>query len=243
MQFPSLGVAAQQGLPSTPRPDRNAVRGQRLIDHLRADTDGRVTFFAKRVDASNEGQSWFTKEWGVPHFAPGLKVVLVPRCPALAAPPAATPMTQGQSATITAVVRGQGPMTFRWRRNGVDISDGPGGASPGGGVVAGAAGQLPDPLEGAPVSLTIAGVRGSDAGDYALVLTNACGGVTSPAAALAVTVPCRADLNNDGELTFDDVQLFVSLYNANDPGADINGDQEWTFDDIQAFIALYNAGC
>jgi hypothetical protein len=54
---------------------------------------------------------------------------------------------------------------------------------------------------------------------------------------------CRPDLNNDGELTFDDIQLFVQLYNANDPRADFNNDQEWTFDDIQAFIALYNAGC
>jgi hypothetical protein len=54
---------------------------------------------------------------------------------------------------------------------------------------------------------------------------------------------CRPDLNNDGELTFDDIQFFVSLYNANDPRADFNNDQEWTFDDIQLFISLYNAGC
>jgi WD40 repeat protein len=54
---------------------------------------------------------------------------------------------------------------------------------------------------------------------------------------------CRADLNNDGELTFDDIQAFVALYNANDPRADFNSDGEWTFDDIQAFIAAYNAGC
>jgi hypothetical protein len=54
---------------------------------------------------------------------------------------------------------------------------------------------------------------------------------------------CRPDLNSDGELTFDDIQLFVSLYNANDPRADFNNDQEWTFDDIQLFVQLYNAGC
>ena len=54
---------------------------------------------------------------------------------------------------------------------------------------------------------------------------------------------CRADLNNDGELTFDDIQLFVQLYNASDARADFNNDQEWTFDDIQLFIQLYNAGC
>jgi hypothetical protein len=54
---------------------------------------------------------------------------------------------------------------------------------------------------------------------------------------------CRPDLNSDGELTFDDIQLFVSLYNANDARADFNNDQEWTFDDIQLFVQLYNSGC
>jgi hypothetical protein len=54
---------------------------------------------------------------------------------------------------------------------------------------------------------------------------------------------CRVDFNSDGELTFDDIQLFVQLYNASDPRADLNNDQEWTFDDIQLFISLYNAGC
>ena len=54
---------------------------------------------------------------------------------------------------------------------------------------------------------------------------------------------CRADLNGDTELTFDDIQLFIQLFNANDNRADLNSDQEWTFDDIQLFISLFNAGC
>jgi hypothetical protein len=60
-----------------------------------------------------------------------------------------------------------------------------------------------------------------------------------------VLVPpaCPPDLNEDGELTFDDIQLFVALYNANDARADFNNDEEWTFDDIQLFIQLFNAGC
>jgi hypothetical protein len=74
----------------------------------------------------------------------------------------------------------------------------------------------------------------STAGAYRIDLTGVCYG-SAPT--------CRPDLNADGELTFDDIQFFVSLYNANDPRADFNNDQEWTFDDIQQFIALYNAGC
>jgi hypothetical protein len=58
-----------------------------------------------------------------------------------------------------------------------------------------------------------------------------------------VTPSCRADLNSDGELTFDDIQLFVGFYNGADPRADVNSDGEWTFDDIQLFVGLYNAGC
>jgi hypothetical protein len=54
---------------------------------------------------------------------------------------------------------------------------------------------------------------------------------------------CRADLNSDGELTFDDIAIFVGLYNASDPRADFNGDGEWTFDDIPLFVSAYNAGC
>ena len=54
---------------------------------------------------------------------------------------------------------------------------------------------------------------------------------------------CRVDFNSDGELTFDDIQLFIQLFNANDNRADLNSDQEWTFDDIQLFISLFNAGC
>jgi agmatine/peptidylarginine deiminase len=57
------------------------------------------------------------------------------------------------------------------------------------------------------------------------------------------TRPCPADFNSDGELTFDDIQLFVSAYNGQEPRADFNDDQEWTFDDIQLFVSAYNAGC
>jgi hypothetical protein len=54
---------------------------------------------------------------------------------------------------------------------------------------------------------------------------------------------CRADFNNDGELTFDDIQAFVGAYNAQQAVADFNSDGEWTFDDIQLFVSAYNAGC
>jgi glycerophosphoryl diester phosphodiesterase len=54
---------------------------------------------------------------------------------------------------------------------------------------------------------------------------------------------CEPDLNRDGELTFDDIQAFVALFNAGNARADYNADDEFTFDDIQAFVTRYNAGC
>jgi hypothetical protein len=61
---------------------------------------------------------------------------------------------------------------------------------------------------------------------------------------------CRVDYNFDGELTFDDVQGFITRYNTGSPvsagrapGADLNFDGEFTFDDIQAFVRLFNQGC
>jgi hypothetical protein len=63
------------------------------------------------------------------------------------------------------------------------------------------------------------------------------------AALVACSATCRPDLNSDGELTFDDITIFVGLYNASDPRADFNSDGEWTFDDIALFVAAFNAGC
>jgi hypothetical protein len=59
---------------------------------------------------------------------------------------------------------------------------------------------------------------------------------------------CCVDYNADGELTFEDVLLFVAAFNARvggacAPGADANDDGEFTFDDIQLFVSRFNAGC
>jgi hypothetical protein len=85
--------------------------------------------------------------------------------------------------------------------------------------------------------------------DYDYGAIDPCYSATLPwGTAVALWAPaagptCRVDFNSDGELTFDDIQLFIQLFNANDNRADLNSDQEWTFDDIQLFISLFNAGC
>ncbi len=51
---------------------------------------------------------------------------------------------------------------------------------------------------------------------------------------------CDADLNNDGELDFFDVSLFIQNYNT---GADYNGDGQTNFFDVSQFIADFNGCC
>jgi len=60
---------------------------------------------------------------------------------------------------------------------------------------------------------------------------------------IEVRLPCPADLNDDGGLSFPDVSLFLALFNAGDLGADFTGDGAVTFADVSAFIAAFTAGC
>ncbi|MFK7885001.1 MAG: GC-type dockerin domain-anchored protein [Phycisphaerales bacterium] len=59
------------------------------------------------------------------------------------------------------------------------------------------------------------------------------------------TVGCPADLAAPfGVLNFFDVSTYISLYNANDPGADLAAPLGvLNFFDVAAFISAYNAGC
>ena len=54
---------------------------------------------------------------------------------------------------------------------------------------------------------------------------------------------CPADVDGDGEVTFDDIDAFVAAFLAGDLAADIDGNGEVTFDDIDAFVAAFLAAC
>ncbi len=55
--------------------------------------------------------------------------------------------------------------------------------------------------------------------------------------------PCPADLNDDGTLDVDDIDIFVAHFLTGDLSADFSGDGALTIDDIDAFVTLYIAGC
>jgi len=71
----------------------------------------------------------------------------------------------GQSVTFTVVASGTTPLSYQWKKNGVDIS----GAT--------------------SSSYTISTVTTADAGSYTCYVSNACGNVTSNAATLTVNTP------------------------------------------------------
>ena len=88
----------------------------------------------------------------------------------------------GTPATLEAHAGGFGPLTYQWRKDGVDVSDG--------GPVSGATTE----------SLTVGPVSFDDAGSYDVIVTDACGSITSNAATLSVEfadVPTSSPFHDD----------------------------------------------
>lgn len=54
---------------------------------------------------------------------------------------------------------------------------------------------------------------------------------------------CFADLTNDGQLNFFDVQAFLNAFAAHEDIADFVDDDEFNFFDVQAFLQAFAAGC
>jgi hypothetical protein len=134
--------------------------------------------------------------------------------PSVAQQPAAQSIDAGATLTLSAACASgydfNGAVSFQWQRNGVDIADGPGGASKRGGTVSGASGALT--ATALSTTLTITGARPSDAGEYTVVFTNSCGDATSVAAAVTIETPCAADLTGDGLVDSADLGALLSAW-------------------------------
>lgn len=127
-----------------------------------------------------------------------------------------------------------GPLTYQWRRDGQPITDGPGGASPGGGSVSGAQ----------SASLTISGVAGSDSGVFDCIVTNLCASAPTLPAPLAVR--CVGDADGDGLITFVDLNSLLGEYQAAVTpftGSDFSGDGVVNFQDLNLLLSVYNTAC
>ncbi len=141
----------------------------------------------------------------------------------------------GESVTFNVVAGGLN--SYQWRRNGVNLTD---DARITGSTSA---------------TLVIDPVVQADQGDYTVVVTNACGNVTSRRAVLRVQ--CPADLDDgsgtgtpDGGVTIEDLLYFLGAFADGNLRADLddgsgNGvpDGGVTIEDLLYFLARFDAGC
>jgi fibronectin type 3 domain-containing protein len=130
--------------------------------------------------------------------------------------------------TATFTVEAAGASGFTWRRNGIQLSDGPN-----------VSGSTTNTLE-------IYGVTEDDDGDlFQCFITSPCGNAFSNRASLFVLpVPCPADFNQDGGIDGADVQAFFDAWEQGDPSADVNYDGGVDGEDVDYFFAAWeNGGC
>ncbi|MCW5757723.1 MAG: hypothetical protein KIT54_10845 [Phycisphaeraceae bacterium] len=162
--------------------------------------------------------------------------------PWVARQPQAVSVRVGEDVALSAVpATGYANIAFQWQRDGQDIGNGPGGASPSGGEVSGAAGMFESPTAGGTAQLLVRDAQIGDSGLYAMVLTGPCG--QSQTVPVRVIVCCRADLDCDGSTDVFDFLAFQNLFAAGDLAADFDGDGVLTIFDFLAFQNLFDAGC
>jgi pectate lyase/pectin methylesterase-like acyl-CoA thioesterase len=94
---------------------------------------------------------------------PATLTVITP--PSIVTPPASQTVNAGATATFTVVASGTQPLTYQWRKNGANIPS------------------------ATTDTLTFNNVQAADAAAYSVVVSNAAGSVTSPAATLTVVDP------------------------------------------------------
>ncbi len=177
--------------------------------------------------------------------APYIARWATPVPPTITDQPQTRSISTGDTLVLTAsLASGSASVSIQWQRNGINITNGPGGASPGGGTVVGAAGSMGSITNGTPASLYISNFQPSDAGSYTATFSNTCGSVTSlPATITIAPPPCPADFNADTVLDFFDYLDFVSAFAANEPAADFNADTVIDFFDYLDFVADFANGC
>ncbi|MFC3146113.1 immunoglobulin domain-containing protein [Piscinibacterium candidicorallinum] len=120
-------------------------------------TDADAGLYSVRI--SNSAGSTTTNPARLTVVAPN-----VPVAPTISTQPSTLTAFTGQTVNLAVAANGSGPLTFQWRRNGVNVpSDGP--------------------------VLTLANVQAANAGTYSVVVSNSVGSVTSNEATLSVNTP------------------------------------------------------
>jgi Immunoglobulin domain len=203
-----------------------------------------VAGYKEGVEGPAPNELWFA---GAFNEAGGLPATGFAKCRliepiAVDSRPASQSASRTGSASFTVIARGDSPQ-YQWRRNGLAIIDGPGGASPNGGLVSGANEN----------TLTLSNIACSDAGTYECVVSNYCGSTTGLTATLTVLSSCcPTDLDNDGAVDIADLLVFLAAFEAGSSRADLDNDGDpsagvpdgaTTIDDLLFFLTHFEQGC
>jgi hypothetical protein len=149
-------------------------------------------------------------------------------CPAFSSPPVSLSVPIGQPVILVAGASGGSPLTYRWTRDGTDLSDSP--------SVSGTTTQR----------LVLGACTAADSGLYRLRVTNACGQALSEPG--DVRVVCHADFDGDGDTGTDaDIEAFFACLAgtccATCGSADFNADGDTGTDaDIESFFRVLAGG-
>ncbi len=137
----------------------------------------------------------------------------------------------GSTATFTVSAQGAG-VTYQWRRNGMNLGNGP---TASGSVISGATGS------GGLSTLTITDVRLPDDGSYDCIVSNACATLT--AGPIGLRVICPADYNRSLTISNQDIFDFLADMFSNNPRADVNHSGAVSVEDLYTFLAQFFLGC
>ena len=133
----------------------------------------------------------------------------------------------GTEIELSVIASGAGPFTYQWRRDGLDLMDGPSGT---GSVVAGSA----------SATLIVSPASPGDAGSYECAVSNTCGSELSVATLASI---CYADCTCDGTLDFFDFLCFQNAFASGEPSSDCDASGTLDFFDFLCFQNGFNAGC
>jgi hypothetical protein len=112
--------------------------------------------------------------------------------------PAAQSICPGSATHFTVSASGEGAVTYRWQKNGSNLSNG--------GHYTGVT----------TATLTVSGASDADVADYRCVVTAGCGSATSNTAALTLRTVVAADFDADCDVDATDYELFEAC--ASGPG-------------------------
>lgn len=174
--------------------------------------------------AADNARSINQAAWTVANF----RLSLDATAPELVMHPQSVQIGAGENAAFIAGAVGSEPLSYRWQFNGQDLADD--------GRISGSGAS----------TLVVQNAGVADQGFYRVVVSNACGSVTSQQAELVLTSSgCPADVAVPfGVVDFFDLSAFLFWFNNRDPAADVAEPfGVFNFFDVSAYLRSFAEGC